>query len=190
MPNRDIEKLRELIHPQAVLTPSVDSLGFCLYELREMKEDNSVIWIKGVPEESVVFNLDSFFPEPNQIFAGSKSECCRSDFVIVTNANNGKNMVFIELKSGDDKDYAHMKNQLRGAQAFMGYCSSVLDSFWNYNLPLNQYMKHYVVCTRTSMKYSQKFDNNEHAHTDVENPLKLEGSNQYLFNRLIGRKPR
>lgn len=190
MPSRDIEIIRELIHPQAVLVPDVDSSGKIIYELRELKEKDSVIWIKGVPEENIVFNLDDFFPEPDQIFGGSKHECCRSDYVIITDDNCGKRIVFIEMKSGDDKDYAHMKNQLRGSQVFMGYCKAILDVFWKYSLPLENYRKHFVVCTRTSEAYTQKYDRNESANTDVESPLKLEGSNKYQFNRLIGRKPR
>lgn len=190
MANSDIEKFRELISPRAIILPETDKSGQNIVELRELQEKDSVIWIKGVPEESIIFNLDDFFPAPDQIFAGSKSECCRSDYVIVSNANVEKNIVFIEMKSDYDDDYAHMKNQLRGAYSFMGYCQTILDAFWKYTFSFDKYDKHYVICTRTSKKWTKKFDRNQPANTDVENPLKLEGSNQYPFNRLIGRKPR
>ncbi len=190
MSSEDIVKMKELIHPKAILIPTFDSFGKSIYELREFKEENSVIWIKDVPDENIVFNLECYFPEPSWIFGGKKHECCRSDYVIITDDNCGKRIVFIEMKSVDDKDYVHMKNQLRGSQAFISYCQAVLDIFWKYNFPLGKYVKHFVVCTRTSEKYSQKYDRNESANTDVENPLKLEGSNKYQFNRLIGRKPR
>ena len=186
----DIEKLKELIHPQAVLHPAYEKYSQSVFELREIKEANSVIWVAGVPENSIVFNLDDYFQEPDQIFGGSKHESCRSDYVIVTDNNGDKSIVFIEMKSGDDKDYAHMKNQLKGSQSFMGYCQTILDVFWKYNFKFEKYKKHFVICTRTSEHYTQKNDRNASANTDVETPLKLEGSNTYQFNRLIARKPK
>ena len=186
----DIDKLKELIHPKAILHPAYEEYSQSVFELKEIQEDNSVIWIAGVPENSIIINLDTFFQAPKQIFNDSKHEASRCDYIIVTDDNEDKRIVFIEMKSGNDKDFHHMQNQLKGAQCFMGYCQAILDVFWNYKFRLNKYKKHFVICTRTSEHYTQKYDNNAPANTDIDNPLKLEGSNTYQFNRLICRKPK
>ena len=73
----DIEKLKELIHPQAVLCPTYDKYSQSVFELREKQEVNSAIWVAGVPENSIIINLDTFFQAPKQIFNDSKHEASR-----------------------------------------------------------------------------------------------------------------
>lgn len=183
----DIDKLKDLIHPKAIVQLVDGDYGKYKAELREPKEPDSVLWISGIPENTIIFNLDDFSPEPDQIFAGNKQECCRSDYVIISDNNGDRQVVFLEMKSGDDKN-SHIKNQLRGANAFVNYCKAILDSFWQYDFKFSSYVCHYVVCKHTSTKKPTRTSSNDPANTDVDNMLKLVGSHTFQFNRLIARR--
>ena len=184
----DIQKMQELIHPRAIVAMTPDRYGKYEVELIESKEQNSKIKIAGIPANSLVYNLDDFFPAPDQIFASNKSECCRADYILISAVGDDRKMVFIELKSETD-DNAHVKNQLRGAECFSSYCSTILKVFWNYAMAWDKYKKHYVCCKYTnSVARSTRYDPNATANTTIDNMLILEGSHTFQYNQLIGRK--
>ena len=186
----DIQKMQELIHSQAIVTMTPDRYGKYEVELIEPKEPNSKIKIAGIPANSLVYNLDDFFPEPDKIFAGRKSECCRSDYILISAVGSDRKMVFIELKSEND-DNAHIKNQLRGAECFSAYCAKILEIFWRHTMQWDKYKKHYVCCKYTnSVGRSTNYDPNAPANTTIDNMLTLKGSHTFQYNQLIGRKAR
>ena len=180
----DIDKFKELIHPQAIVSLNPSDYGKYKAELRELKKPTSVIWISGVPQNTVIFNLDDYFPAPDQIFRGTKQECCRSDYVIISDNNGDQRIVFIEMKSEDD-DNSHIKNQLRGAFSFVNYCKIILQSFWQHKFSFSRYTCHYVACKHTSTKRTTRTSRNGPANNTVDNMLKLTGSHVFQFNQLI-----
>ena len=186
----DIQKMQELIHPQAIVTMTPDRYGKYEVELIEPKEPDSKIIIAGIPDNTLVYNLDDFFPAPDQIFARNKSECCRADYILISAVGSDRKMVFIELKSEND-DNAHIKNQLRGAECFSAYCAKILKIFWNYTMAWKQYNKHYVCFKYTnSVARSTRNDSKAPANTTIDKMLTLEGSHTFQYNQLIGRKAR
>ena len=194
-----IDKLKELIHPNAIQIPCYDALKKeKIFTLVEKKSPGSQIRIAGIPEGSVIFNLDDFFPIPKPplpyIFTAEyKSVCCRADYVIVSPDcldENKNHIVFIEMKNGVD-EMSHIRDQLRGARCFMDYCVSLINHFWKCKITeIDEDDCRYVACLKTGSDVGNRYDNNEPPHTNVDDPLKLEGRRLYRYNQLIGRKPR
>lgn len=183
----DIEIIQELIHPKAIIQPTQGKYPEKLKaKLSEAKKPDSFIIIAGLPENSIIFHVDDCFPEPNKIFAGTRGECCRSDYIIVVEENNALKIVLIELK-GQGDDSAHIKNQLRGSQSFFEYCKAILHIFWQYKITSNC-IYHYVSCKRTSEKRPTKYDPKVPANTSVETMLTLKGNGTFRFNQLIAKK--
>ena len=193
-----IDRLKELIHPDAIQTPRYDNARKkAIYTLSEEKSPTSRIMLAGVPEDSIIFNLDDFFPCPQKyIFTvDSKQVCCRADYVIVASDSQKTNkyhFIFIEMKTDKDLEgMRHICNQLRGARCFLDYCISLIRHFWNCKVEeINEDDCRYVACLKTGKDVSNRYDNNEPPHKDVDDPLKLEGRRLYQYNQLIGRKPR
>lgn len=185
----DIIKIKELINNKAKVSITIDN-GVYVAELKEMKEPTSIIRVAGIPQNSIIINLDDFFPEPNQIFASKKHECCRADFILISSNGDDKQIVFIELKGGDVKK-KHVKDQMRGAECFSRYVVAILDIFWQYSMPLQDYKKHYVLCKYTSSNkrttdYSLEYKTND----TLDSILTTKGSHTFQYNQFIARKPR
>ena len=61
----------------------------------------TIVKIKGLPSDSIVIRADAF-KDPLTIFNGTKGECARADFVIVSNdEHEGKWIICIETKGGN-----------------------------------------------------------------------------------------
>ena len=186
----DIVKMRELIHPQAIVKQFQDPYGKNEVELVEDKNPSSKIRIAGIPDNSLIINLDDYFCEPDQIFAGNKNECCRADYILISANGNDRQIVFIELKGTDD-DNSHIRKQLLGAECFSLYCASILGVFWKYKIPLNQYRKHFVCCKYTcSAARSTAYDPQASSNDTVDKMLILVGSHTFQYNQFIARKPK
>lgn len=181
----DIEKLRELIKPAAVVAKAVGRYGDYKVTLVETQEAHSSVGVDGLPEDAIVFNVDDFFPAPDKIFAGSKNECCRSDYVFVSDGESGKNIVFAEVKT-DNPEKPHIKDQLRGSTAFVYYCKSILEQFWAFDFPLEQYKLHYVAFLNTAKKCGTRQNHQVVPVNDsVDAMMKLEGGITFRYNHLI-----
>ena len=95
------------------------------------RQANTTVEIARLPQDSIVIRADLFeFRHP--VFAGSKDERRRADFVIVSSEGTRKWIIFIEIKEGEINE--QRKNrviaQLRGAQCIVDYCKSVGREFW------------------------------------------------------------
>ncbi len=102
-----------------------------------MEKDLYSVVIKGLPEEgsAIVLKIDNF-PAPSKIFKGSKGECKRADFVIITNSGNKKIIVFIEMKAkskSTTEKLQHIVEQLKGAQCVIKYIEEIGKLFWDDN---------------------------------------------------------
>ena len=187
--SEDIKKLKELLHPSAVVNKYKDGDAYWMVILGESKAPESHICVGGIPNNTIVFNLDDKFSAPDRIFGGTRQECCRSDYVFVTDDARGKYVICVEVKSGDD-DVSHIKNQLRGSTAFVAYCKAILWQFWQYKFSLDQYEFHYVAFAHTTNKgtiVSQ--ENMLQPNTAVNKMLKLSGQQKFQFNHLLMKRP-
>ena len=94
----DIEILRKCL----VLCPSSVTTGrdsWFFVELKDKQAKGTNVKIKGLPHNSIVIRADTFeFRHP--VFAGSKDERKRADFVIVSNREAKKWIICIEIKRG------------------------------------------------------------------------------------------
>ena len=186
--SEDIEKLKELLHPNAVVKKYKDGAACWMVILGETKALESHICVGGIPNNTIVFNLDDSFNAPDRIFGGTKQECCRSDYVFVSDDTNGKYVICAEVKSGDDT-VSHIKNQLRGSTAFVEYCKAILQQFWRYNFLLEQYEFHYVAFAHTTEKGTITIPTSaQPPNTTVNAMLKLSGQNKYQFNHLVQKR--
>lgn len=86
----------------------------------------------GIPDQSIVFSLDSFF-DPPRLFTGSSGEKKRADYIAISTSE--KRACVIELKCSERHLGPHVqgiKSQLRGGYCFLRYMESVLEKFYNY----------------------------------------------------------
>lgn len=93
----DIEILEDMLSSRSRVSLQHDGNWFFV-ELEDRQANTNVI-IKNIPHNSIVVRADAFeFKHP--VFAGSKDEGKRADFVIVSNENAKKWMICIEIKRG------------------------------------------------------------------------------------------
>ncbi|MFZ3016931.1 MAG: hypothetical protein WA056_00580 [Gallionella sp.] len=183
MPDLDI--LKQLIHPNAMV-PLTVTYGKKSVELSEPQYPSSVVTVSNVPEDAIVIKVDSF-KSPDAVFSNSKGECKRADYVIVSNANNKKRIIFIEIKATKDRENSIIK-QLTGAKCFMLYCQAIGKEFWNQNDFLKDYKYRFVSIGHTSIaKRKTRIERKcSSIHDQPEKMLKIASPNHLQFNQLAG----
>lgn len=136
----DIEILEDMLTSRSrVPLQHDDSWFFVELEDRQAKTN---VKIKNIPQHSIVVRADTFeFRHP--VFAGSKDEGKRADFVIVSNENAKKWMICIEIKKGNIQR-SEVTAQLRGARCVMDYCKSIGRDFWSARRFLSGYEYRFV----------------------------------------------
>lgn len=123
----DIEILQEMLSCKAQV-PLQQEQGSTYVELTD-KQATTNVKIEEIPHNSIVIRADAFeFKSP--VFAGSKNERRRADFVIVANEDTKKWIICIEIKRGNIRERNEVIAQLRGARCIMDYCTSVGREFW------------------------------------------------------------
>lgn len=143
----------------------------------------TTVEIKGVPRGSVIIKTDCF-QSPDTVFQGSKGECKRADFVIVTNASK-KWIIFIETQMGNYKERTEVIAQLRGALCFVNYCKSIGKQFWLEDEFLDGYEYRYVSMAHTGVhKRPTRNKDRKTSHTRPENFRKMFGKS-HNFSALI-----
>lgn len=136
-----MEILMALIKNEAIvaLKKNFDKFNCVLYELNS----DYKFTIKNVPQDTIVIKADKF-PAPLAIFKGSKMECKRADFVIITEIPT-KQIFYIELKrSKSPTSSEEMNAQLKGAKCVMEYCKAIGKEFWKVQDFLEGYETKYV----------------------------------------------
>jgi hypothetical protein len=153
--------------------------------LNEPKAAASSVKISGMPSDAIVINVDSFF-SPETIFSGSKGECKRADYLIVSEERQC--VVYIELKETKGPEN-EIIDQLRGAKCFMRYCQEIGKSFWLEKDFLEGYVHRFVSVTHTGSKKSQtKVDRQPGVHDAPEKLMKIHCPHYLQFNHLAGAK--
>lgn len=149
----------------------------------------TTVRIKGLPPDSVVIRAEDF-ENPLTIFNGTKGECKRADFVIISNDGpEGKWIICIETKGGN-KTRPKIIAQLKGAQCFINYCRYIGKSFWKFEEFLDGYEYRFVsIAHLNKIKKSrtQPFQSTGQLHNHPDDFLKIFRTPTLHFGKLIHR---
>ena len=192
----DIDILKEMINKQATVQLKEQQDGTRLkysVTLTEPQHSYSVT-IDRMPKDDkvIVIDVDTYFPAPKKIFTGSKGECKRADFVIVTNTGTEKIILCLEIKKRTDSKSTIIK-QLTGAQCFVAYCKEIGKAFWNKHNFLDAYQYRFVSIGHISISKKKtqsesSINNNPDSKEihDCPNRMRIISySGSLLFDRLI-----
>lgn len=144
--------------------------------------DYSVI-IGSMPDDAVVIKVDAF-PSPDAVFSGSKGECRRADYVIVSQSR--KRILYIELKKNKDS-FKEVVQQLTGAKCFVSYCKAVGKSFWKERDFLEDYQHRFVSIGRiSSSKNKMREDRTKGKHDSPKKAMRIDYPHRLQFRNLAG----
>ena len=138
----DIEILKEMLISDAQVPLQQEGEGPPSVELKD-RQANTTVKIKGLPHNSIVIRAEDF-EDPLTVFAGSKGERRRADFVIVSNAERGKWIICIETQAGNYKARREVVEQLKGALCFVHYCKCIGKEFWEWEEFLDGYQYRFI----------------------------------------------
>lgn len=139
----DIDILNQMIKDSAKVQLS-NHYNRMKAELTEPAHPCSSTVIYGIPENAVVIKVD-VFSSPDTVFVGSKGECKRADYVIISNADGKKVVIYIEMKAMKGHP-AEIIQQLNGARCFIAYCQEIGKAFWD----KSDFLKKYRQCSLVS----------------------------------------
>ena len=143
-----------------------------------------------MPEEDevIVIKADSF-TSPKAIFADSKCECKRSDFVIIAKTNARKVIIFIEMKARKGGLEREIIQQLKGSQCFIGYCREIGQTFWKQQNFLEDYTYRFVSIREISVskRRTRPSNSSPDMHDCPEKMLKVTCVKGLQFKHLVGR---
>lgn len=142
----DSEILCEMICDRATL-PLLGAKGHRSLEINEPKFPTSKVYVRDVPDDAFVLNVDAMPEMGKVVFIGTHCECKRADYVIICPEKCV--VVFIELKNRSDTEW-HRVAQLKGADCIYEYCKCVGKLFWDKPDFLSRLQKHYVSFIHTS----------------------------------------
>lgn len=97
--------------------------------LKEPQSPTSEVTIYGLPLDAIVIKVDKF-KSPDMILTEARGQRKRSDYIIVANKNDKMNILYIEIKTTNDKEKEIIK-QLKGSVCFVGYCKEIAKEFWH-----------------------------------------------------------
>ena len=183
----DIKILEDMLSSRSRVSLQHDGSWFFV-ELEDTQAKTNVK-IKNIPHNSIVVRTDTFeFRHP--VFAGSKDEGKRADFVIVSNENEKKWMICIEIKRGNIQQ-SEVTAQLRGAQCIMDYCKSIGKEFWAAKGFLSDYeyrfvgIAHLNVQNQPTRAYAPNIQSQGKLHSRPDVFLQILGSSDLFFHNLI-----
>ena len=187
----DIEILKEMLRCK-VRVPLQHDGSWSFVELKDKQADTNVK-IKDIPHNSIVIRADTFeFKHP--VFAGSKDESKRADFVIVSIEEAKKWIICIEIKKGHIQR-SEVTAQLRGARCVMDYCKSIGKEFWAAKGFLTGYEYRFVGIARLSIQnqptrtYTPSIQSQGELHSRPDVFLQILGSSDLSFHNLIDEVP-
>ena len=187
----DIEILQEMLISDAQVPLKQDQGRYPSVKLTD-KKGKTTVQIKGLPHDSIVIRAEDF-KDPLTVFEGSKGECKRADFVIVSNGNRRKWIICIETQAGNSKTAAHVEAQLKGAQCFMSYCKCIGRSFWKWEEFIDGYEYRFVSIadinsnkkTKKTRPYSPHIQSKGKLHDTPDAFLKILRSPSLYFRNLL-----
>ena len=187
----DIEILREMLISDAQVPLRQQQGRFPSVELTD-RQANTTVEIKGLPHDSVVIRAEDF-EDPLTVFAGSKGERKRADFVIVSNGERGKWIICIETQAGDYKRRREVIEQLKGALCFVHYCKCIGKEFWEWEEFLDDYQYRFISMveissnkgTKKTRHYSPPMQPTGGLHDTPDVFLKILRSPSIYFRKLL-----
>lgn len=154
--------------------------------LNEPQSPTSKVTIYGLPRDAIVIKVDKF-KAPDTILTEARGQRKRSDYIIVADKNDKKNILHIEIKTtkGSEK---RIIEQLKGSVCFVGYCKEIAKEFWHKQSFLSEFNPRFVSFTHTgSINKKPTRSTKKHKLYDTpERMLKLSYPNKPQFNHLVG----
>lgn len=181
----DIDILQQMIKENAKV-PLVESYSNKKADLTE--GDDYSVTIRGIPDDAIIIKVDAF-TSPDTIFAGSKGEGKRADYVIIANMPKKKVLIYIEMKRTNNTR-KHIIEQLTGAKCFISYCAAIGNEFWKECDFLKGYEERYVSIGHISIsKKKTRITASADIHDRPEKMMKIDRPGTLEFNRLAGKCP-
>lgn len=183
----DIEILNEMISSEATISLE-EHFDRNKVVLTESAPPAYNVEIFGMPEvyEVIVIKADMFLA-PKYIFSDAKGECKRADFVIISEADDHKVIVILEMKAGNSGSEKEIIQQLKGAKCFVAYCREIGQEFWNYPSFLKDYEYRFVSIKHISIpKRPTRSSNKRQGHDRPETMLKITSPKGLQFRQLVG----
>jgi hypothetical protein len=187
----DIAILKEMIKEEVTVPVLKDNNGKKLVILEEPNLANCSITIYGMPDNDqvIIIQADKFI-SPNAVFANSKHECKRADFIIIADTDTQKVILCIEMKmKKTTSSNPEIILQLKGAHCFVAYCQEIGKAFWAQPRFLHNYDRRFVSIRDISVpkKQTQIYPENG-IHDSPDRMLKINSPHHLKFNRLIGNR--
>jgi len=153
--------------------------------LKEPPPANYSVTIYGMPNEDQTIVIKSdVFAAPKEVFADSKHECKRADFVIVADTDKGKVIICIEMKAGGGRSEKEIIQQLKGAKCFVAYCREIGKSFWDESF-LKDYEYRFVSIRNISMAKKPSRPSIQDIHDRPDRMLKISSPKGLQFKHLV-----
>jgi hypothetical protein len=174
--------LRQMIKPEALVTIAPSYSSFSVH-LEEPQQPDSMVIIKGLPENVLILKVDKF-PAPDTVFMGTKGECRRSDYLIIAEDSGRKRLLFIEMKRKKAPE-CEITEQFKGAVCFVAYCKEIAKQFFDCNDMFSGFEYRFVSFGHTSIpKRKTRFEKTAKTHDRPDKMLKVDWPNNLYFNQL------
>ncbi|CAK8721039.1 Type I restriction enzyme R protein N terminus (HSDR_N) [Candidatus Electrothrix aarhusensis] len=182
----DIELLDQMIKDEAKMVLE-EKNGKLYVTLKEPQYPKGSVTIAGMPNNSIVIKADKF-NSPDSLFAGSKGECKRADFIIAAATAQKKVILCIEMKYRKGKP-PEIVQQLRGTRCLLSYCQEIGRAFWDKQDFLKGYAYRFISIGNLSIaKQKTRIERQSAKHDCPERMLKIDWPNSRIeFNRLSGK---
>jgi len=180
----DMDILSEMIKNTAKVSLPVGKNDNGSVKLTESQAPDSSVTIYGIPSDAIVIKVDKF-RSPDTVFAGSKDECKRADYVIIANKGSKKHILYIEMKKSKGLEKEIIK-QLSGAMCFVRYCREIGKCFWKEKGFLGEYDDRFVSFAHTSIdKRKTRTGRKKGIHDTPEKLLKIRHTRQIHYSGLV-----
>ena len=146
---------------------------------------NTTVKIRGLPHDSIVIRAETF-KAPLTFFQGSRHECKRADFVIVSDdGNQGRWIICIETELAKSKEAWEIIAQLKGAACVVNYCQCIGKKFWKEKGFLDDYKYRFISMVHTNI--DKRPTQNKMPNSSGDSPetfLRVPGKSHY-FRKLV-----
>ena len=154
--------------------------------LKEPQSPTSEVTIYGLPLDAIVIKVDKF-KSPDTILTENEGQRKRADYIIVSNKDDKKNILHIEIKTTKYDDKNSIK-QLKGSVCFVGYCKAIAKEFWKEDKFLSEFHPRFVCFAHTGsiQKRPTKMTKKSGGNRSPERMMKVSNPKKLQFNRLVG----
>lgn len=182
--SRDLNILDEMIQDTAK-TKLIEYHEKQKVILTETEGIDYFVTIHQIPQNTLVIKSDDF-AEPQTFFQGKRGECKRSDFVIITDDDKGKFIIFVEMKASSASE-EKIVQQFKGAECLIAYCQKIGQLFWNYENFLTDYKRRFISIKQIKLsRPPSREKRSPKIHDRPENMLKISYTKDLIFKKLIG----